>query len=67
MTAVVTMSCDGHRNEMPCRGALPVPHAGTAWSARDIAGQHGWRTRVGGDPMRLIDLCPSPGHTEESA
>lgn len=65
MTVVVTIACDGHRNGMPCRGAIPVPGGGIG-RARDVAIAHGWRTRVARKPVRLIDLCPSPGHAEES-
>lgn len=70
MTARIVLSCDGHRNGQPCRGAL-YTRALSPMEARFGEGAH-WRSlHLNPDepPLeaRFIDLCPSAGHDEERA
>jgi hypothetical protein len=69
MTVIATVRCDGHRNGMPCRGAFPTRHADRT-RARVQAMHEGWRLHwppgVPHDREHLMDLCPSPNHTEEA-
>lgn len=59
MTAIVMLSCDGHRHGQPCRGAKPLPPHRDAREAAALARAAGWRIRLDDD------LCPSRGHDEE--
>lgn len=65
MTALITISCDGEWNGMPCRGTLPIPaarvtrprddDAADLYAARIVAFEAGWRQT----PAGIGDLCPA--------
>jgi hypothetical protein len=71
MSLRLTLSCDGHRNGMDCRGARSSSLGMSSTRTRDEDALHalaaarklddgGWRLMPDGR-----DLCPSGGHDED--